>query len=133
MTRYEDFNDKTEGRVIEVYYDLVLESLEKEGILTSEERFYLSELEVQEEVVFYKKQCDGITVNTAIGTECNYYVACFVIRTQLYMYFFESFIRKIFCYPYDSVGSIMADTANISKTVRRGRIDVGNCSVSIVK
>ena len=77
MTRYEDFNDKTEGRVIEVYYDLVLESLEKEGILTSEERFYLSELEVQEEVVFYKKQCDGITVNTAIGTECNYYVACF--------------------------------------------------------
>lgn len=94
MTNYEDFEDKTEGKVVEAFYDLALDKLERENIIKEEERFYLSDIDLSTEVVIRKTQENGKIINICEIVDCNYYITCFsTIQDDNYMY--ENYVKGI--------------------------------------
>lgn len=93
MTNFEDFEDKTEGKVVEVYYDLALEKLEKEKIISEKERFSLSNIDLTKEIIFRKVQTDEITVNLCEFADCKYYITCFSTK-QDDDYMYKNYVRS---------------------------------------
>ena len=83
-TKLEDFSDKFEGRIIEVYYDLALEKLEKQGIIDTNVRRELSEIDPSDNRAFIN---EVESKRSFIVSEFDTFVLCFSKASQnLYMY-----------------------------------------------
>ena len=101
MTHYEDFEDKLEGKSVQIYCDLALERLHKNGCITEEERLSLADAQIPKQLLFYgDKHCPiGKSVETVA------YICCFSKEKES-NYMFENYIKasnkKGFCIEFSS-------------------------------
>lgn len=90
MTRIDDFDDKYEGKTIEIYYDLALERLCKTNILSEEQRLLLSQVKLPEKhlFIFSSSSCKLAKPEEAIP-----YVICFS-KKEKDPYMFEKYLKE---------------------------------------
>lgn len=93
LTNAEDFEDQHEGRkTIEVYYDLALERMLRNGIITSEVFAMLANIEVPDRTLFFSRKIDSSVIE-AKSDAYNAYVFCFCIEENN-DYMIEHYIRN---------------------------------------
>lgn len=81
----ETFPDKMEGKAVEVYYDLALESLMKEKRITEDQFFRLSGIDIPQNMEFMFRDSDSFHYSK--GVEYEEYIICFSkAQDDLYMY-----------------------------------------------
>lgn len=75
LSAAENFEDKMEGKAIEVYYDLALDRLKRAGKITQEEYDVLAYLDISQNEFFFSKHPVGIQQYT--DTKFEEYIICF--------------------------------------------------------
>ena len=75
LSAAENFEDKMEGKAIEVYYDLALDRLKRAGKITQEEYDALAYIDISQNVFFFSKHPAGIQQYT--DTKFEEYIICF--------------------------------------------------------
>lgn len=85
LTSAERFEDKLEGRAVEVYYDIALENMLNTGELTQKQFDELTQVEMPNKLLFIRKNEKGI--NEAKREEFDAYVICFsTVQDDPFMY-----------------------------------------------
>lgn len=75
LSAAENFKDKMEGKAIEVYYDLVIDSLKRSGEITLDEYEALASIDVRQNEYFFSKHPSGIMQYREMKFE--EYIICF--------------------------------------------------------
>ena len=75
LTAADQFEDKLEGKAVEVYFDITLEKLVRDGKITSEQFKDLSTIDTPDKALIIHKTDDGM--NWAKWEEFETYVICF--------------------------------------------------------
>lgn len=75
LTAADQFEDKLEGKAVEVYYDITLEKLARDGKITAEQVKDLSTIDIPDKTLIIHKTDEGM--NWAKWEEFETYVICF--------------------------------------------------------
>lgn len=75
LTAADQFEDKLEGKAVEVYYDITLEKLARDGKITAEQFKDLSTIDIPDKTLIIHKTDEGM--NWAKWEEFETYVICF--------------------------------------------------------
>lgn len=93
MTHIDDFDDALEGRVLEAYYDLVLERLLLDGVINHDIRSKLAEIPIAEQNFF---SIENTTTGRMVASDSRKYdafVACFSYEPND-KYMFNHYIKS---------------------------------------
>ena len=85
LTSAERFDDKLEGKAVEVYYDIALENMLESGKLSQKQFDELTQLEMPNKLLFFYK--NELGMDMANQEEFDAYVICFsTVQDDPYMY-----------------------------------------------
>ena len=95
MTRVSDFSDLYEGKSIEVYYDMALEELEREGVLSTHQRDLFNSVQLPEKrwMMFDLPPCGGQPRTLAKPSKVTPYIFCFS-KQKCDPYMFENYLKN---------------------------------------
>ena len=85
LTAADCFEDKLEGKAVEVYYDIALEEMLRDGQITKKQFEELSQVEIPNRVFIFQKTEDGLDLGKWV--EFDAFIICFsTVKDDPYMY-----------------------------------------------